>query len=589
MLIKAVNVISGPLAALFNRSLNENTFPKSWKVAHVTPIFKKGEPELCGNYRPVSLLSCIGKVMERCIQTHVYDYLKRNSLLTPCQSGFIPGDSTIFQLLAIYHDFCRALDNKLTSQAIFFDISKAFDKVWHRGLLHKLDCIGIRGTLLNWFSDYLFDRQQAVIIKGKKSTYKSISAGVPQGSVLGPLLFLIYINDIVCDIDSTVKLFADDTSMYLSLDNTEQRTMLLNSDISKITEWSRKWKVTFNPSKTKLMTISNRRQINTLPLYFDDQILTETPMHKHLGVILQNNCKWDNHIDSVVAKCRLLIACLRSFKYTFSRKTLTTLYKSFILPHLDYADVIWNNCTDRLAMSLETLHLDAIRTIIGAVRGTSHNKLYTESGFLTLKERRERHKLILYFKIINGLAPAYIERYLPPTVAATNPYHRRNPLERQIPKCNNTLFEESFFISTTYLWNSLPESVKLTDSLSNFKRRLGQNDPIVPPFYFEIGRKAEIIHTKLRLEISDLQDDLVKRHLANDSSCRCGHTRENAYHYFFECPFYLLIRTNTISKLDHNDYTLNCVLHGNFNKTLAENVDIFQLVNEYISQSNRFV
>ena len=201
--------------------------------------------------------------------------------------------------------------------------------------------------------------------------------------------------------------------------------------------------------------------------------------------------------------------------------------------------------------------LDAIRTFIGAVKGTSHNKLYTESGCLTLKERRERHKLVLYLKIVNGLAPAYIERYFPPTVASINPYHRRNPLERQIPQCNNTLFEESFFISTTYLWNSLSESVKLTDSLSNFKRRLGQNDPIVPPFYIVIGRKAEIIHTKLRLEISDLQDDLVKQHLANDSSCRCGYIRENAYHYFLECPFYLQIRTNTISKLDHSNYTLN--------------------------------
>ena len=590
MLIKAVNVISEPLAKLLNRSLLEHTFPASWKTAHVSPIYKlKGERFLCGNYRPISLLSCVAKVMEKCVQQHMFEYLKTNSLLTPSQSGFIPGDSTTFQLLAIYEDFCKALDSKITSQAVFFDISKAFDKVWHRGLLYKLHCIGIRGTLLNWLTDYLKDRRQAVVIKGKTSTFRPIQAGVPQGSVLGPLLFLVYINDIVEHVNSSVKLFADDTSMYLSLEDNLDRSRILNSDLRNIVNWSHSWKVDFNPSKTKLLTLTRKRQPDSLPLLFNGQTLVENQSHKHLGVVLQNDGKWDNHIESIIAKTRISLACLRSYKYRFSRKTLHTIYTSFILPHIEYADVVWDNCTDRLADELESLHLDAIRTITGAVRGTSHIKLYHESGIVPLKERRRRHKLMTYFKITNGLAPAYVNEYLPPLVSSINPYHRRNPLERSVPHFSTTLYQQSFFISTTYLWNELPENCKLLDSLSSFKRFLRLNDPIVPRFYFGNNRFSEIIHTKIRLEISDLQADLVKRHLAEDSICQCGYRCENAHHYLFDCPNFNDARDATLNQIDRTNYRLDILLYGNRTNTLSENQDLFEIVSNYIVMSKRFV
>ena len=407
--------------------------------------------------------------------------MKTNNLLTSCQSGFIPGDSTTFQLLVMYDDFCKSLDNKITTQSVFFDISKAFDKVWHKGLIYKLHCIGIRGNMLKWFSDYLIDRKQAVVIKGKTSSYRSINAGVPQGSVLGPLLFLIYINDIVKDIESIVKLFADDTSMYLSLEDKEERFRLLNSDLHKIINWSLKWKVVFNPLKTELMNFCNKRQPDTLPLVFGQQALNPSYNHKHLGVTFQKNCKWDSHIEALIIKTRLLVACLRSYKYQFSRRTLNTIYKSFILPHFDYADVVWDNCTDGLSDELETLHLDAIRTIIGAVRGTSHAKLYSESGFISLKERRRRHKLITYFKALNGFTPEYLTNYIPPLVSSINPYPTRSsPLARAVPVYKTTMYEHSFFISTTYLWNDLPDNYKLTNYISNLKRFLRKDDVCVP-------------------------------------------------------------------------------------------------------------
>ena len=519
ILTAASDAISKPLTQLFNRSLSEGKFPSGWKLAHVTPIHKKGDKHKCENYRPISLLSCIGKTLEKCVQQHILKYLIENNLLTEAQSGFIPGDSTVFQLTSIYDDFCKFLDSQITAQAIFFDISKAFDKVWHRALLHKMSAIGIRGQLLDWFADYLTNRVQSVVLKGNKSAYLPVMAGVPQGSVLGPVLFLIYINDIVADIESTVKLFADDTSMYLGLENTNIRTEVLNSDLDKISNWAAKWKIKFNQTKTELMTISNRIVPDTQPLIFNDEILEETNSHKHLGVHIQNNCKWEVHIKSILSKCRILVACLRSFKYRLSRKSLETMYKSFILPHFDFSDVIWDNCTEKLTQALENLHLDALRTIVGSVRGTSHQKLYSESGFTTLKERRQRHKIILYFKIVNGMVPTYLTNRLPCLVSSINPYHRRRPLERLIPRCRLNLYKSSFFPSTTILWNDLPDHVKQSDSISFLKRFLNSNDSTVPKYFYLPDRASEIILCKIRLEMSDLNNDLYKRHIRDNPSC----------------------------------------------------------------------
>ena len=588
LIVKAVDIISGPLAFLFNRSITESKFPCLWKTAHVTPIYKKGDRSLCTNYRPISLLSCVGKIMEKCIQKHIFDYLTEHNILTLSQSGFIPGDSTTYQLLSIYDDFCKSLDQQQTTQALFFDISKAFDRVWHRGLLHKLNAIGIRGSLLEWFADYLYNRKQAVVMKGQTSTYKIIQSGVPQGSVLGPLLFLIYINDIVHDIDSQVKLFADDTSMYLRMEDGIERTEILNSDIRKILNWSRTWKVTFNPTKTELLTLSSHRSPDTYPLIFDNDILLETTSHKHLGVILQNDCKWAGHIESVIAKVRPLIACLCSFKYKFNRKTLEILYKSYILPHLDYSDVVWDNCPAVLANELENIHLEALRIITGSVRGTSHDKLYRESGFVPLTMRRCRHKLILFYKIVNGQLPLYLNIYLPPLISEFNPYHLRRPLERQVPVFRTELYRNSFFPSTTVLWNNLPDHVKTLPSISSFKRYLSMNDPLVPIYFYSGNRKAQIVHCKLRLNMSDLNNDLSLRHISENKTCDCGHLKEDASHFLLYCPIFSTARATTIKILPPIATDIATLLSGNPAFSLPFNCYIFHIVQEFITESYRF-
>ena len=284
LLIANRNIIAPVLAKIFNKCLNKNKFPSTWKIAHANPVYKTGAKKSCSNYRPISLLSCVGKVFERCIHKHVYDFIKAH-IITPLQSGFIPGDSTVNQLLSTYHELCTSFDKGITTQVVYLDISKAFDRVWHQGLLLKLKAAGIRGKLFEISKDYLSNRYQSVVIKGQKSDLKCIPAGVPQGSVLGPLLFLIYINDIVNEIESTIKLFADDTSLSLALNDPDIRAEILNSDSDKIKNWVIKWKVKFNEDKTDLLNIT-RDCNHILQLTFGTKNLKPSQSHKHLGLIV---------------------------------------------------------------------------------------------------------------------------------------------------------------------------------------------------------------------------------------------------------------------------------------------------------------
>ena len=288
LLKEAGGTIVPSLTKLFNMSLRLSKVPRSWKLANVLPLFKKGSNSDLNNYRPVSLLSCVSKLLERVIFKHLFNYLRTNMLLSKDQSGFQPGDSTTNQLSFIYHTIAEALDKKKDVCIVFCDISKAFDRVWHKGLLFKLKKAGVCGPLLQWFMDYLSDRYQSVIIRGQKSEYGRIRAGVPQGSVLGPLLFLIYINDITDNINSQVKLFADDTSLYVDFDSKVAATTALTDDMNNIQSWADQWLVKFSPAKTKLMHCSFRNK-DDLTIPFNGINIENVQHHKHLGIVLSQD------------------------------------------------------------------------------------------------------------------------------------------------------------------------------------------------------------------------------------------------------------------------------------------------------------
>ena len=198
LLKEAASQLKNPLCKLFNKSLSSSFFPSEWKKANVTPVFKSNNPNEVKNYRPISLLSIISKCLERCVYKHVHNFLLDNNIITSNQSGFTKGDSAINQLINISNEFGRALDNGKEIRVVFCDISKAFDRVWHTGLLFKLKQYGISGNLLNWFENYLSGRIQRVVLNGRNSEWKSIKAGVPQGSILGPVLLILYLIMTLC-------------------------------------------------------------------------------------------------------------------------------------------------------------------------------------------------------------------------------------------------------------------------------------------------------------------------------------------------------------------------------------------------------
>ena len=277
--------LSVPFCSLFNQSLRTGNFPAFWKVSDVCLIDKSGDRSVPSNYRPVSLLCIPEKSFERAVFKHFYNHLHNNNILTSLQSGFIPGDSTVDQLTYLYNTFCQALDSGKEVREVFCDVSKAFDRVWHEGLLLKLEAAGVTGILLTWFRSSLTDRRQRVVLPGVQSNWNNIRAGVPQGSILEPLLFLLFVNDIVVDIGSNIRLFANDTSLYMVVDNPDTAAELLNLDINKIMTWAKKWLVTVNPVKTEslLMTHKLNRPIHPL-LLMENQQITETDSHKHLGI-----------------------------------------------------------------------------------------------------------------------------------------------------------------------------------------------------------------------------------------------------------------------------------------------------------------
>lgn len=337
------------------------------------------------------------------------------------------------------------------------------------------------------------------------------------------------------------------------------------------------------------MILTRSTNPNLLPLYFENTLLKPTSNHKHLGVILQDDCKWDEHINSIVTKCRPLVNCLRTYKYRLSRQALENLYKSYILPHFDYADVLWDNCTQTQAEDLESLHLDALRSIIGSVRGTSHAKIYLESGFIPLHERRKRHKLIMYHKIVNKHVPNYLQQALPPLVSENNTYSRRRPFEREILAWDICRFRDSFFLNTSSIWNNLPHYIQSSESIGQLKRFLSKDDPVTPPYYYTGNRTEQLIHCKLRLKMSDLNQDKVNRHISNDPLCACSPTPETAKHYLLHCPLHERTRTQTISTLPPAHQNINTLLNGNSRLSNDSNETVFISVQNFIKESNRFL
>ena len=341
-----------------------------WKFANVIPIFKKNDGQDKLNYRPVLLLTCLSKICEKIVFIRLYNFLLEIKFLTPFQSGFRPGDSTTNQLILITHKIYEALEQGKEVRMVFLDIRKAIDKVWHRGLLLKLERLGVRDPLLKWFRSYLTGRKQRVIIDGQSSDWRQIEAGVPQCSVLGPLLFILMT---LLQMFNLILFFMPmhDTSLLEIVDDPALTSAKLNNDLELINIWTKKWLVTINPDKTKSMIFSVKCQKPLHPqLKYDNKAIESVSNHKHLGVTLSSNLSWRAHVFNIYERASKRLNYFKGLKFRINREALNQLYKALIRPVLEYAaDVIWDNCSLSECDLIESVQYESARVVTGAMRG----------------------------------------------------------------------------------------------------------------------------------------------------------------------------------------------------------------------------
>ena len=608
LLKRTADSIKRPLCSLFNRSLSCGIFPADWKLANLSPIFKANDKQDPSNYRPISLLSNIGKMLERLVFIKLYEYCKSNGLLTWRNAAYKAGDSTVNQLVYLVHRIYEALERGEDICFVSLDASAAFDRVWHAGLIHKLKCFGIQGTLLLWLSDYLSNRKQRVVIDGQHSEWTYIKSGVPQGSILGPLLFLIYTNDIVNNIESEILLFADDTAILEPLSNGNQSIDKLNRDLQTLGNWAAQWLVQFNPTKTKYLIFSKKiERLVYPPLYLQNKQLVEVASHKHLGLTLNNKLTWDDHITRICTDAGKRLSVIKRLPSNITPYTKLQLYKTFVRPVLEYGSVIFDNCTKNLSDAIESVQRQAAIASTRAYRKTPTPNLLNECGLDSLQDRRCRAKLVLMFKMKKGKTPDYLRTLLPGEVGENQGYNLRNSQDIRMPKVNKNYFLKSFIPSTIKSWNKLNENIRSISEVDTFRLNLktifGKIETYKP--YLTGHSEGSINLARIRMNLSGLNAHRKKHHFIDYSSCpNCNNPLEDDSHYFFECTAYTAHRQELMEHLGgllpgHGALLGRLETRSNRVKltkiitkgTKSENKDIelFEIVSLYIERSERFV
>ena len=296
-------------------------------------------------------------------------------------------------------------------------------------------------------------------------------------------MFLVYINDIVNEINASVRLFADDTSLYIIVDNLNTAAVTLNNDLEHITKWGKTWQVDFNPSKNFSMLISRKNETVDHPsLYMDNVLVSNTSSHKHVGLTFSDSYNWAEHIENITAAAWTRLNLLRALKFKLKRKTLEKIYTAFIRPLLEYSDPVWDNSSTEAKKQLESVHNEAARIITGATKLCSIDKLLSDLGWESLQERRNKHKLVIFYKILNGLTPEYLLNIVPPRIQESTPYNLRNSNNIRNIRANTNIFFHSFFLSTIRAWNNLSDDLKNAPTVASFKYRLSK-DRQAPPKY----------------------------------------------------------------------------------------------------------
>ena len=473
------NILAPVLAHLVNCSIEKGICPTNSKLARVIPIYKeKGSKHLYENYRPISLLSSFSKILERLIYDKIFTFLVRYEILFDSQYGFRKGHNTTHATLDFVKTVEDALENDEIAIGVFCDLSKAFDTINHEILLDKLNHYGIRGTANDWFRSYLTGREQYVDWNNKKSDKLPISTGVPQGSILGPLLFLIYINDLPTASGLKTVLYADDSNLLIKGKDVSSVCRKLNEELASISDYFRSNKLKLNTGKTKLVYFRKKSQnvnYEELEIYLDGDKLKFEEEASFLGIVIDGNLSWDRHCVKIANTISRNNGMLNRVRKLLPPDTLKMLYNSFILPHLQYGLAAWGGCSNQNKKRIVTIQKRAIRTVCKSY-ATSHTEPRMKKlGILGLENLYTHQISTLIHDVMHKRAPKPIRNLLSLDRESSDrnlrshhsdPHHFRTPFAKYRTSTN------SFCFKGPQLWNNLPKEIKDIDSKNSFKKRL---------------------------------------------------------------------------------------------------------------------
>ena len=493
-ILKELSVqLAQPLFILFRMSLETGMLPDDWKIAHISPIFKKGHRYKPGNYRPVSLTAVICKIMEKLVRRNIIDHLEQNELIDPAQHGFVKGRSCVTNLLETFEQWTQILDDGGSIDVIYMDFMKAFDKVPHMRLLVKLQSYGICSKTLDWIKAFLAGRHQRVVVNGQRSEWSEVTSGIPQGSVLGPLLFVMFINDLPKTVQCGIKLFADGTKVYVRSDIPGNPDCLQN-DITRLQDWSDKWLLSFHPDKCKVMHIGNHPPATNYTMRQSDNTtldIRDEMTEKDMGVAIDNHLNFKLHISQTVSQANRLLGMIRrSFEY-LDQETFLYLYKGLIRPNLEYAQAVWNPHLQGNIYAIEAVQRRTTKLIPG-FSNLEYPERLKKLNLTTLVCRRARGDMLETFKYLNGQYNSAPILHLDSRTRGTTTRGHQLKLEKGRSRLD---VRKHFFTQRVVnLWNALPVNLVSAPTVNAFKNRLDTlwkdapftTDPNAPNIYYTL-------------------------------------------------------------------------------------------------------
>ena len=464
--------LSPTITHFFNFAIDTGLYPNHLKIAQVTPVYKSGDKTDMNNYRPISVASCIGTVFEKLLKSRISDFLESTKFFSSCQFGFRPDFDTSQAILHVTHQYFKALENKKIGCSIFMDLRKAFDTIDHKILLTKLYDAGLRGKVQDLLKDYLTGRLQRVNIDGTSSSTLSLDTGVPQGSSISPLLFIIYINEIFKITDSELTLFADDTHLFVEAEDMTTLQIKTQEEINKISSWMAEHKISLNPKKTQVILINHQKcaekqikiTIGKTDLEIDDHA-------KYLGIHLDNRLSWNLHVEKLCKKLQKAIGVMVRLQTILSNSALRSIYFAIFHQHLQYGIVAWGFTTNKNLKRIDTLQRKAIRLISRAKLSANLDPIYKSLGVMKTSDIRNFEVA----KFIYRLKAGHTSSVFSPLFQTTEQVHThgtRQSTQQKYhitrPKLQTT--RKGINYTGTATWNSIPQKIRNLP-YSSFKKQ----------------------------------------------------------------------------------------------------------------------